>query len=102
MAILLARTVAQLPRRGRDEGSASTPHARLAARRDRIERRRIAKHAGARRSDRIFRDGCLLVERDHAALVARKARAVLDYLDFKPVEDRCIAGVLRAAAAGGR
>jgi predicted nucleotidyltransferase len=51
---------------------------------------------------RIFRDGRLLVERDHAALVARKARALLDYLDFRPVEERCAAGVLRAAAARGR
>ncbi len=51
---------------------------------------------------RIFRDGRLLVERDHGALVARKARAILDYLDFKPVEDLCAAGVLRAAAARGR
>jgi hypothetical protein len=51
---------------------------------------------------RIFRDGRVLVERDHAALVARKARALLDYLDFRPVEERCAAGVLRAAAARGR
>jgi predicted nucleotidyltransferase len=51
---------------------------------------------------RIFRDGRILVERDHEALVARKARAILDYLDFKPVEERCAAGVLRAAAARGR
>jgi predicted nucleotidyltransferase len=51
---------------------------------------------------RIFRDGRLLVERDHAGLVARKTRAILDYLDFKPVEDLCAAGVLRAAAARGR
>jgi predicted nucleotidyltransferase len=51
---------------------------------------------------RAFRDGRLLVERDHAALSARKARALLDYLDFKPVEERCAAGVLRAARAGGR
>lgn len=49
---------------------------------------------------RIFRDGHLIVERDHAALVARKARAILDYLDFKPVEDLCAAGVLRAATRG--
>lgn len=49
---------------------------------------------------RIFRDGRLLFERDHAALTARKARAILDYLDFKPVEDLCAAGVLRAAARG--
>jgi len=49
---------------------------------------------------RIFRDGRLLIERDHALLVARKARAILDYLDFKPVEDLCADGVLRAAARG--
>jgi predicted nucleotidyltransferase len=49
---------------------------------------------------RIFRDGRLILERDHAALVARKARAILDYLDFKPIEARCAAGVLRAAARG--
>ena len=51
---------------------------------------------------RIFRDGRLIVEHDHSALVARKARALLDYLDFKPVEDRCAAGILRAAAGRGR
>jgi uncharacterized protein len=51
---------------------------------------------------RIFRDGHLLVERDHGALVARKARVLLDYLDWKPVEERCAEGILRAAAAGGR
>ena len=51
---------------------------------------------------RIFRDGRMLIERDHAVLVARKARAILDYLDFKPVEDLCAAGVLRAAASRGR
>ena len=51
---------------------------------------------------RIFRDGRVLLERDHGALVSRKARAVLEYLDFKPIEERCAAGVLRAAAARGR
>jgi hypothetical protein len=50
---------------------------------------------------RIFRDGRLLLERDHAALVRRKARAILDYLDFKPVEDLCANGVLRAATRRG-
>ena len=49
---------------------------------------------------RIFRDGHLLVERDHGVLVARKARALLDYLDWKPVEERCTEGILRAAAGG--
>jgi uncharacterized protein len=50
---------------------------------------------------RVFRDGRVIVERDHAVLVARKARTILEYLDFKPVEERCADGVLRAAAARG-
>ena len=50
---------------------------------------------------RIFRDGRVLLERDRAALVHRKARAILEYLDFKPVEERCAEGVLRAAAGRG-
>ena len=62
----------------------------------------LLDEAAAPLAYRIFRDGRLLVERNHGALVARKARALLDYLDFKPIEDRCAAGVLRAAAAGGR
>jgi predicted nucleotidyltransferase len=49
---------------------------------------------------RAFRDGQLLVERDHAALVARKARVILQYLDFKPIEELCASGVLRAASRG--
>jgi predicted nucleotidyltransferase len=51
---------------------------------------------------RVFRDGDLLLERNHAALVARKARAIIQYLDWKPVEERLAAGVLRAAARRGR
>ena len=51
---------------------------------------------------RIFRDGHLIIERDRRALVARKARALLDYLDWKPVEELFTAGILRAAAARGR
>ena len=50
---------------------------------------------------RIFRDGRVILERDHAALAARKARVILEYLDFKPVEERCADGVLRAAAGRG-
>ena len=50
---------------------------------------------------RIFRDGRVFLERDHAALVARKAQAILQYLDFKPVEELCTEGVLRAAARRG-
>jgi predicted nucleotidyltransferase len=50
---------------------------------------------------RIFRDGHLLLERDHAVLVRRKVRAILDYLDFRPVEELCADGVLRAATRRG-
>lgn len=49
---------------------------------------------------RAFRDGRIVVEHDHAALVARKARVILEYLDFRPIEERCAAGVLRAATRG--
>jgi predicted nucleotidyltransferase len=49
---------------------------------------------------RIFRDGTLILERDRAALVARKARAILEYLDFQPIEELCAKGVLAAARRG--
>ncbi len=49
---------------------------------------------------RVFARGHVLLERDRAALVARKAQAILDYLDFKPIEELCARGVL--AAARGR
>ncbi len=78
----------------------------LAARLQSAIRRRVdlvlLDEAPAPLAYRIFRDGHLLVERDHGALVARKARALLDYLDWKPVEERCAEGILRAAAARGR
>ncbi len=47
---------------------------------------------------RIFRDGALVFERDHAVLAADKARSILEYLDFRPVEEMCARGVLAAAA----
>jgi predicted nucleotidyltransferase len=50
---------------------------------------------------RIFRDGQVLFERDHARLVARKARAILEYLDWKPFEDIFTRGVLQAASRRG-
>lgn len=49
---------------------------------------------------RIFRDGRILFERDHRALADRKARAVLDYLDYRPTEDILTRGALAAAAHG--
>lgn len=49
---------------------------------------------------RVFRDGQVMVERDRPALVARKTRAILEYLDFQPVEEQCARGVLAAAGRG--
>lgn len=49
---------------------------------------------------RAFRDGIILVENDHRAFAARKARAILEYLDFRPVEELAARGVLSAAAHG--
>jgi predicted nucleotidyltransferase len=49
---------------------------------------------------RVFRDGITLVERDHRALADRKARAILEYLDFRPLEDVAVRGALAAAARG--
>ena len=51
---------------------------------------------------RIFRDGHLIIERDRRARVARTARALLDYLDWKPVEELFAAAILRRAATRGR
>lgn len=49
---------------------------------------------------RVFRDGRPILERDRSALVARKARAILEYLDFQPIEELCARGALDAAAHG--
>lgn len=49
---------------------------------------------------RIFRNGQVLIERDRARLVARRARAILEYLDFKPFEEQFARGVLVAASRG--
>lgn len=46
---------------------------------------------------RVFRDGVEVAVRDRAALVDRKARAILEYLDFRPIEELCASGVLVAA-----
>lgn len=49
---------------------------------------------------RIFRDGHVLLERERPRLVSRRARAILEYLDFQPVEELCARGVLAAAGRG--
>jgi predicted nucleotidyltransferase len=62
----------------------------------------LLDEASAPLAYRIFRDGRPIVERDHRALVTRKVRALLAYLDWKPVEEQCAEGILRVAAARGR
>lgn len=49
---------------------------------------------------RIFRDGVTLFERDHRAFAERKAQSILDYLDFRPIEELLARGALAAAARG--
>jgi predicted nucleotidyltransferase len=49
---------------------------------------------------RAFRDGRLLFERDRSARVERQVRAILEYLDFKPVELMCARAVLDAVSHG--
>lgn len=51
---------------------------------------------------RVFRDGRVILERERSRLVARRARAVLEYLDFKPIEDQCARGVLADSAVVDR
>ncbi|PWU24467.1 MAG: hypothetical protein C5B48_06260 [Candidatus Rokuibacteriota bacterium] len=61
----------------------------------------LMEEASAPLAYRVFREGRILFERDHAALVRRKAQAIIQYLDWKPVEDLCAEGVLRRAARRG-
>jgi hypothetical protein len=49
---------------------------------------------------RVFRDGKVILERDRSALVERRARAILEYLDFQPIEEILTRGALAAAARG--
>ncbi len=49
---------------------------------------------------RVFRDGRVVFERDRAALVERKARAILEYLDFRPIEETFTHAVLGAGHRG--
>jgi predicted nucleotidyltransferase len=90
------------PAAARDARALGTIAARLEAAAGRPIDLVVLDEAPVALAYRIFRDGQVLVERDRAALVARKARALLDYLDWKPVEERCADGVLRAAASRAR
>ena len=44
---------------------------------------------------RTFRDGVVVFVRDRSALVERRVRAVLDYLDYRPFETAFVRGVLQ-------
>jgi hypothetical protein len=43
---------------------------------------------------RALWQGTPLVLNNRDAWVTAKARALVEYIDFKPIEDRCVAGVL--------
>jgi predicted nucleotidyltransferase len=60
----------------------------------------VLDKAGPGLAYRVFREGRLLCERDHGKLVERKARAILEYLDFRPVEEVFARAALRAAQRG--
>lgn len=49
---------------------------------------------------RVFRDGRVIFEKDHRALVERKARAILEYLDFRPLEEMFTRAVLGTGHRG--
>jgi predicted nucleotidyltransferase len=60
----------------------------------------LLDEAGPGLAYRAFRDGRVILERDRRALVARKARAILEYLDFRPVEETFTHAVLGAGHRG--
>ena len=49
---------------------------------------------------RVFRDGVVICARDRGALSDRRARAIMEYLDFLPFEELFARGALAAAARG--
>jgi len=49
---------------------------------------------------RVFRDGVVVLEREPSLLIQRRARAILDYLDFRPLAEILARGVLEAAKRG--
>jgi predicted nucleotidyltransferase len=60
----------------------------------------LLDEAGPGLAYRAFRDGRVVFLRDRPALVERKARAILEYLDFRPVEETFTHAVLGAARRG--
>lgn len=51
---------------------------------------------------RIFRDGVVVAEPDRACRIAEQCRAVVLYLDHRPIERLAVHGVLEAARRGAR
>lgn len=45
---------------------------------------------------RVFRDGVVVCARNRSAMVERRVRAILDYLDYRPFESAFVQGVLQA------
>ena len=60
----------------------------------------VLAEAGPPLRYRVLWQGEPLQIGDRRAFVTAKARALVEYLDFKPIEDRCAQGVLEAAARG--
>ena len=60
----------------------------------------LLDEAGPGLAYRVFRDGRVILERDRRALVQRKVRAILEYLDFRPVEETFTRAVLGASPRG--
>ena len=60
----------------------------------------LLDEAGPSLAYRAFRDGRVVFARDESALVARKVRAILEYLDFRPIEETFTRAVLGAARRG--
>jgi predicted nucleotidyltransferase len=60
----------------------------------------LLDEAGPGLAYRVFRDGRVVFVRDRSALVDRKTRAILEYLDFRPVEETFTRAVLGASHRG--
>ena len=60
----------------------------------------VLHEAGIPIAFRAFREGVEVYVRNRRALVDQKAQTIVQYLDFKPVHDRCVEGALEAARRG--
>ena len=58
----------------------------------------ILDHAPPGLAYRVFRDGVVVLARDRVALIERKVRAILEYLDFQPIEQAFSKAVLAPRA----